>query len=98
MRCSTVQVQDVPDSSSINVGDIATSSPGAGVVVVDYMVINQISSGDGQTITRDVVVTADGTEVDRRSVTLSPSQNTTRSIEVSSLTPGNSVEICVTVQ
>lgn len=98
MPCSTIQVQDEPDNSTIIIGDVSTTSPEAGVVVVEYLAVNQITSGDGETITRDIVTTVDGGEVDRRSETISPSQDTTQSIELTGLTPGGTVEICVSVE
>jgi len=98
MPCSTIQVQDEPDESTLIIGDVSTTSPTPGVVVVEYLAINQITSGDGETITRDVVLTVDGSEVNRQSETVSPSQDTTQSVELTGLTPGSTVEVCVTVE
>lgn len=59
-----------------------------------YSVVNTITSGEGETITRTVFVTLNGNQVAQNDFTVGPGESTNDILDFQDVPPGN-VEFCV---
>jgi len=96
-RC--VQVDDgddgtTSDDSFLFISDAVWATPDQNTVEVAYSLENNITSGNGKTLTGTSIVTVDGTEEYRSTRTVSPGEKAPENVRISGLSAGTH-EVCI---
>lgn len=98
MPCKNVNVEEpTPDTSTTNLNLGSFASPSPNEVVVNYGVSNNVTSGNGESLSPTVVVSIDGTLVNDKTYNLSPGQSVSENLTITDVNAG-SRQICVEVQ
>lgn len=93
--CGTVTVEEsTPDRSELSINLDALNSPEPNTIVADYTVSNNVTSGNGETLTADFRLTVDGSEVASESHPVGANSTRKGSFNVSGVSPGDH-EVCL---
>lgn len=91
-QCATITVLP-PNESEITVTDIELFETTTSSYTVDVTVTNEITSGEGETLTEEIQITDAGDVIETPEVTLEPDETTTFRVQRDGITPG-SYEVC----
>lgn len=96
--CQTVSVEGVPDTSEVNVtvDNLQADTPNPGDVTATVTASNNITSGNGETITGNALIVVDGSQEDRLELNLAPGESVTADVEIPGVGGGDH-EICIEV-
>jgi hypothetical protein len=97
MPCQTVNVEPASNESTASVSINSVTSPSPQTIKVSYTVQNNITSGDGRTLSPTVVTTVNGSFAGEEAVTVSAGLSVSGEFEITQV-PGGNAEVCVEIE